>query len=170
MLADGVNLIVHRTNPRLEADLKITVDHKVPLVITSLSAVKYLVDAVHSYCGAVFHDVTNIRHAQKAVEAGIDGLILVCGAGGHAGTYSPFAFLSKVREMFDGTILLAGSISTGFDIAAARAMGADLAYMGTRFINTAESMASSAYQDMIVGRRRKRSSTHRRYPASRQIF
>ena len=115
-----------------------------PLVITSLSsAVKYLVDAVHSYCGAVFHDVTNIRHAQKAVEAGIDGLILVCGAGGHAGTYSPFAFLSKVREMFDGTILLAGSISTGFDIAAARAIGADLAYMGTRFINTAESMASS---------------------------
>ena len=96
--AYGVNLIVHRTNPRLEADLKITVDHKVPLVITSLSAVKDPVDAVHSCCGAVFHDVTNIRHAQKAVEAGIDSLILVCGgAGGHAGTYSPFAFLSKVR-------------------------------------------------------------------------
>ena len=148
--AFGINLIVHRTNPRVEADLAVTVDHKVPLVITSLGAVKELVDAVHSYGGAVFHDVTNLRHATKAAEAGVDGLILVCnGAGGHAGTLNPFAFISEVRQMFSGTIILAGCLSSGSDIAAAGTLGADLAYMGTRFINTIESRGSQDYKDMI---------------------
>jgi len=149
--AYGINLIVHKTNPRVEADLRVTVDHKVPLVITSLGAVKEVVDAVHAYGGAVFHDVINLRHAAKAVEAGVDGLILVCnGAGGHAGTLNPFAFIAEIRQMFDGTIILAGCLSSGADIAAARVLGADLAYMGTRFINTAESRGPEAYKDMIT--------------------
>ncbi|MFP4003748.1 MAG: NAD(P)H-dependent flavin oxidoreductase [Alphaproteobacteria bacterium] len=147
----GVNLIVHHTNPRLEADLKLTVEHRVPLVITSLGAVSDLVDAVHSYGGLVFHDVTTMRHAEKATQAGVDGLIPVCaGAGGHAGTLSPFALVSEIRSIFNGTIVLSGCISTGAHIAAALAMGADLAYMGTRFINTAESRADGAYKRMIA--------------------
>jgi len=147
----GVNLIVHQTNLRMKQDLELCVKHKVPLVITSLGAVKEVVDAVHSYGGLVFHDVTNIRHAEKAIEAGVDGLIAVCaGAGGHAGTLSPFALVSEIRQIFDGTILLAGCMSSGKDIATARMLGADMAYIGTRFINTAESRAVEEYKDMII--------------------
>ncbi len=148
----GVNLIVHRTNPRVEPDLKLCVEHKVPLVITSLGAVKEVVDAVHSYGGKIFHDVIKTRHAEKAVEAGVDGLIAVCaGAGGHAGTLSPFGFLPEIRSFFDGTIVLSGAISTGAHIAAARAMGADLAYLGTRFIATQESLVTPENKQMILG-------------------
>ncbi len=150
----GVNLIVHRTNPRVEPDLKLCVEHKVPLVITSLGAVKEVVDAVHSYGGLIFHDVIKTRHAEKAVAAGVDGLIAVCaGAGGHAGTLSPFGFLPEIRSFFDGTIVLAGGISNGAQIAAARAMGADLAYLGTRFIATEESLVTPQNKDMILGSR-----------------
>lgn len=147
----GVNLIVHKTNPRLQADLEICVKHKVPIIITSLGAVSELVDAVHSYGGLVFHDVTNRRHAEKAKEAGVDGLICVAaGAGGHAGTLNPMPFISEIRSFFDGVILLSGCISTGQDIASAMQMGADLAYLGTRFINTDESQADEDYKNMII--------------------
>jgi nitronate monooxygenase len=147
----GVNLIVHKTNPRLAADLALCVKHKVPVVITSLGAATEVVNAVHSYGGLVFHDVTTARHARKAAEAGVDGLILVAGgAGGHAGTLSPFALIAEIRGFFDQTVILAGCISTGGDVAAAQMMGADLAYMGTRFIATAESMASQANKQMLV--------------------
>jgi nitronate monooxygenase len=147
----GVNLIVHKSNGRLDADLKTTVDRKVPVVITSLGAVSELVDAVHSYGGLVFHDVINIRHARKAAQAGVDGIIAVCaGAGGHAGTLSPFALVPEIRRFFDGTIVLSGAMSDGGHIAAARALGADLAYMGTRFIATRESLASDGYKQMIL--------------------
>ncbi len=147
----GVNLIVHASNPRLEQDLKITADHKVPLVITSLGAVSDLVEAVHAYGGLVFHDVINLRHAQKAVEAGVDGIVAVAaGAGGHAGTINPFALVAEIRRIFSGTIALAGSIGTGAQIAAAQLMGADLAYLGTRFIATRESLAPDDYKQMIV--------------------
>ena len=147
----GVNLIVHPTNPRLEADLKLCIKHRVPLIITSLGAVSQVVDAVHSYGGLVFHDVIKKRHAQKAAEAGVDGLILVsAGAGGHGGTQNPMSLVTEVRSFFDKTILLSGCISTGRDVAAALQMGADLAYMGTRFINTTESAAPEAYKKMII--------------------
>ncbi|MDE1568403.1 NAD(P)H-dependent flavin oxidoreductase [Aquabacter sp. P-9] len=147
----GVNLIVHRSNTRLEADLKVTVNRKVPLVITSLGAVPDVVKAIHSYGGLVFHDVINRRHAEKAVEAGVDGIIAVCaGAGGHAGTLSPFALVPEIRSMFSGTILLSGAMSTGAHVAAARLLGADLAYLGTRFIATRESAAPDAYKTMLM--------------------
>lgn len=146
----GVNLVVHKSNPRVQADLEVIVKHQTPLVITSLGAVAELVEAVQSYGGVVFHDVTNMRHARSAMRANVDGLILVCnGAGGHAGVLNPFAFLPEIKAEFDGTVLLAGCISDGRGIAAARAMGADLAYMGTRFINTRESLAPAEFQDMI---------------------
>lgn len=147
----GVNLIVHNTNPRLEADLAICVKHKVPLIITSLGAVSELVKTVHDYGGLVFHDIIKKRHAEKAAEAGVDGLILVsAGAGGHAGSINPMALVAEVRQFFDKTILLSGCISTGRDIASALQMGADLAYMGTRFINVEESNADQAYRQMII--------------------
>ncbi|PHN04606.1 NAD(P)H-dependent flavin oxidoreductase [Flavilitoribacter nigricans] len=147
----GVNLIVHRTNPRVMPDLEVVVKHKVPIVITSLGAVSELVDAVHSYGGLVFHDVIKRRHAEKAAEAGVDGLILVsAGAGGHGGTLNPIAFVSEIRSFFDKTILLSGCLSNGRDVATALQMGADLAYMGTRFINTTESKADKEYQQMII--------------------
>lgn len=147
----GVNLIVHHSNPRVQADLMVCIKHKVPLIITSLGAVSMLVDAVHSYGGLVFHDVIKKRHAEKAAEAGVDGLILVAaGAGGHAGTINPMSLVAEIRSFFDKTILLSGCISTGRDIASALQMGADLAYMGTRFINTTESMADEAYRQMII--------------------
>jgi nitronate monooxygenase len=147
----AVNLIVHKTNPRLEADLALCVKHKVPMIITSLGAVKTVIDAIHGYGGLVFHDVINARHARKAADAGVDGLITVCaGAGGHAGSTNPFALVAEIREFFDKTLLLAGAISKGSDIAAARMMGADLAYMGTRFINTQESLVQPEYKQMIV--------------------
>lgn len=148
----GVNLVVHRSNPRLDADLALTVKHRVPLVITSLGAAAEVVKAVHGYGGVVFHDVINMRHAEKAAAAGVDGLIAVCaGAGGHAGMLSPFAFIPELRRMFAGTILLGGVMSSGRGVAAARMLGADLAYLGTRFIATRESLAVQAYKDMIVG-------------------
>ena len=146
----GVKLIVHKSNPRLEADLALCVKHEVPLIITSLGAVAELIDSVHGYGGVVFHDVINARHAAKAAQAGADGLIAVCaGAGGHAGTTSPFALVNEIRQFFDKTILLAGSLSTGRDIATAQMMGADLAYLGTRFINTQESLVVDEYRQMI---------------------
>lgn len=149
--AYGVNLIVHNTNTRLMADLAVTAEHKVPLVITSLGAVRDIVDGVHAYGGVVFHDVINARHAQKAAEAGVDGLILVAaGAGGHAGTQHPFALINEIRRFFSGTILLSGAISTGGDVAAALMAGADLAYMGTRFIATQESQAQGEYKAMLT--------------------
>jgi nitronate monooxygenase len=147
----GVNLIVHQTNPRLEADLKLCIKHKVPLIITSLGAVSQVVDAIHSYGGLVFHDVIKKRHAEKAAEAGVDGLILVAaGAGGHAGTINPMTLVSEIKKFYNKTIILSGCISTGRDIASALQMGADLAYMGTRFINTEESKATPEYREMII--------------------
>tara|TARA_B100000780_G_scaffold35915_1_gene22414 strand:+ start:219 stop:1193 length:975 start_codon:yes stop_codon:yes gene_type:complete len=147
----GVNLIVHPTNPRVQPDLEICIKHKVPLIITSLGAVSDLVSAVHSYGGIVYHDVIKKRHAEKAAEAGVDGLILVAaGAGGHAGTLNPMSLVNEIKRFFDKTILLSGCISTGNDIASALQMGADMAYMGTRFINVSESMADKAYQEMII--------------------
>jgi nitronate monooxygenase len=147
----GVNLIVHKSNPRLEADLAICVKHKIPLIITSLGAVSELVETVHSYGGLVFHDIIKKRHAEKAQEAGVDGLILVsAGAGGHAGTINPMPLVAEIKSFFNKTILLSGCISSGRDIASAMQMGADLAYMGTRFINTKESKAPQEYCNMII--------------------
>ena len=131
--------------------MEVCVNNQVPIIITSLRAPKFVVDAVHSYDGAVMHDVINIRHAKKAVDEGADGLILVCaGAGGHAGTLSPFALVREVREFFDGPIALSGSISHGASVLSAQAMGADFAYIGTRFIATQEANATQGYKDMIV--------------------
>lgn len=147
----GVNLIVHPTNPRLEADIKLCIKHQVPIIITSLGAVSMVVDAIHSYGGLVFHDIVKKRHAEKAQEAGVDGLILVAaGAGGHAGTINPMTLVAEIKKFFDKTIILSGCISTGRDIASALQMGADLAYMGTRFINTKESKAPEEYRKMII--------------------
>ena len=147
----AVNLIVHNSNPRLQADLAICVERRVPIVITSLGAVKDVVDAVHSYGGLVLHDVTTRRHAEKAAAAGVDGLIAVAaGAGGHAGTWSPFALLSEIRQFFDKTILLSGCLNNGHDILAAQLLGADLAYMGTRFIATRQNNASEDYKRMLI--------------------
>lgn len=147
----GVNLIVHKSNPRVTPDLELTVKHRVPLVITSLGAVREVVDAVHSYGGLVFHDVINIRHAEKALAAGADGIIAVsAGAGGHAGTYNPFAFVTELRPLLgERTLILSGCITNGQGIAAAIAAGADLAYLGTRFIATNESMAQAEYKAML---------------------
>lgn len=147
----GVNLIVHKSNPRLKEDLMICVKHRVPLIITSLGAVSDVIDAVHSYGGIVIHDVTNLKHAKKAAEAGVDGLIAVCGgAGGHAGRLNPFALVGQIRQFFDKTLILAGALSSGADVLAALAMGADFAYMGTRFIATEESAAQPEYKQMIL--------------------
>jgi nitronate monooxygenase len=148
----AVNQIVHQSNARLEQDVRVCVEHKVPIFITSLRApVKEMIDAVHSYGGIVLHDVINLRHAQKALEAGVDGLIPVAaGAGGHAGTLSPFALVGEVRKLFDGPIVLSGSIANGGSILAAQAMGADLAYIGTRFIATKEAHAADTYKQAIV--------------------
>lgn len=147
----GVNLIVHKSNPRLAEDMKVVVDKRVPLVITSLGAVPELVQAVQSYGGLVFHDVINRRHAEKAAEAGVDGIIgVAAGAGGHAGTMSPFALMAEIRQVFDGCLILSGAMNTGAQVAAARLMGADLAYFGTRFIATAEAMVPEGYKQMIL--------------------
>lgn len=147
----AVNLIVHRSNDGLQDELEVVIRHRVPIVITSLGAVPELVGAVHDYGGLVFHDVINLRHANKAIEAGVDGLIAVAaGAGGHTGKASPFALVNEIRQVFDGALMLSGALSTGGDIAAAQVMGADLAYMGTRFIGTAECRSPDAYKAMIV--------------------
>jgi nitronate monooxygenase len=150
----AVNQIVHQSNPRLLADMEACVRHKVPIVITSLSPPGQVVDAVHSYGGLVFHDVISVRHARKAISQGVDGVIAVCaGAGGHAGPLSPFALVKEIREEFDGVVILSGAMTSGADVLAAQAMGADLAYIGTRFIATEEANAVQGYKDMIVDSR-----------------
>ncbi|MFO0348299.1 MAG: NAD(P)H-dependent flavin oxidoreductase, partial [Alphaproteobacteria bacterium] len=147
----AVNQICHHSNDRLMQDMDMCVKHKVPIIITSLRAPAEVVRAAHSYGGLVYHDVINIRHAKKAVEEGVDGLILVCtGAGGHAGTLSPFALVPEVRQWFNGTVLLSGSIAHGSSILSALALGADLAYIGTRFIATTEANADQRYKQMLV--------------------
>ena len=147
----AVNQIIHPSNERLEHDMALCVKHEVPLIITSLSAPTQIVPPVHAYGGKVFHDVISVRHAEKALEAGVDGLILVCaGAGGHAGMLSPFALVGEIRKFYDGPIALSGAITNGSAILAAQAMGADFAYIGTRFIATAEAHALDAYKQAIV--------------------
>jgi nitronate monooxygenase len=147
----AVNQIIHRTNERLERDLEVCVRHKVPIIITSLRAPTDVVKGIHAYGGVIFHDVISMRHAEKALEAGVDGLILVCaGAGGHAGTLSPFALVREVRRFFDGPIALSGSITDGYGVLAAEALGADFAYVGTRFIATREANAAEPYKQMIL--------------------
>ncbi|MDP6645113.1 MAG: nitronate monooxygenase family protein [Rhodospirillales bacterium] len=147
----GVNMIVHKSNPRVKPDLEICIKHEVPLLISSLGAAREVIDGVHGYGGLVFHDVINVRHAKKAADAGVDGLILVAaGAGGHGGLANPFALLSEVRGFFDGFIVLAGALTNGAHVAAALAAGADFAYMGTRFIATEEAYADQDNKDMIV--------------------
>ncbi|MCW5625209.1 MAG: nitronate monooxygenase, partial [Burkholderiales bacterium] len=147
----AVNQIIHPSNDRLAHDVEVCVRHKTPIVITSLSAPNEVVKHVHGYGGLVFHDVISIRHAKKALEAGVDGLILVAaGAGGHAGPLSPFALVREVRQFFDGPILLSGAITDGNGVLAAEAMGADFAYMGTRFIATREANATEGYKQAII--------------------
>ena len=147
----AVNQIVHASNTRLAHDVDLCVKYRAPIMITSLRAPDLVVQAAHSYGGLVFHDVTNIAHAKRALQAGVDGLILVCtGAGGHAGRLSPFALVPEVRRFYDGTIILSGAIASGGAIVAAQALGADLAYIGTRFIASAEANAPEAYKQMIV--------------------
>ena len=147
----AVNQIVHQSNTRLMADMETCVKHEVPIIITSLRPPGEVVEAVHSYGGLVFHDVISLRHARKAMEQGVDGIIAVCaGAGGHAGPLSPFALVKEIRREFDGTLILSGCMSNGGDLLAAQAMGADLAYVGTRFIASDEANAMPAYKEMIA--------------------
>ncbi len=147
----AVDQLCHHSTARLMQDMAMCVKHKVPIIITSLRAPAEVVRAAHSYGGLVYHDVINIRHAKKAAEEGVDGLILVCaGAGGHAGTLSPFALVPEVRQWFNGTVLLSGSIAHGSSILSALALGADLAYIGTRFIATTEANADQRYKQMLV--------------------
>jgi nitronate monooxygenase len=147
----AVNQIVHSSNVRLREDMETCVEHQVPIIITSLRPPQDVVDAVHSYGGLVFHDVISLRHARKAISQGVDGIIAVCaGAGGHAGPLSPFALVKEIRKEFDGAVILSGCITSGNDVLAARAMGADLAYSGTRFIASEEANAVPEYKEMIV--------------------
>ena len=146
----AVNQICHGSNDRLMEDMATCVKQEVPIIITSLRPPAELVEAAHSYGGLVYHDVINVRHAKKAAEQGVDGLILVCaGAGGHAGALSPFALLREVKQWFDGTIILSGSIGDGYSVASSLALGADFAYMGTRFIATKEANADPEYKKML---------------------
>jgi nitronate monooxygenase len=147
----AVNQIVHPSNPRLESDIAACVRHKVPIMITSLHAPTPVVKAAQSYGGLVFHDIISLRHARKAAEVGVDGLILVAaGAGGHAGALSPFALVEEVRRFYQGVVILSGAMSRGQHILAAQAMGADLAYMGTRFVASEEARAAAEYKQMVV--------------------
>ena len=147
----AVNQIVHKSNTRLDEDVQLCIKYKAPIVITSVGNPGDIAKEVHKYGGIVFHDTTTIRHTEKAIEAGVDGVILVCaGAGGHAGTMSPFALVPQVRQFWKGTLLLAGSISDGRSVRAAQVLGADLAYMGTRFIATQEANAKQDYKQMIL--------------------
>jgi len=147
----AVNQIIHQSNDRLDHDLDACVRHRVPVIITSLRAPTDVVKRVHEYGGVVFHDVISVRHAHKALEAGVDGLVLVCaGAGGHAGALSPFALVREIRQFFDGPIALSGAITDGNGVLAAEAIGADFAYIGTRFIATAEANAPERYKQMII--------------------
>ena len=147
----AVNLIVNPANRRLEQDFDVCVKHQVPLIITSLHAPTAIAKRVHDYGGIVLHDVVRVRHAEKALEAGVDGIILVCGgAGGHAGRINPFALTNEIRRIFDGPLILAGAITNGAGVLAAQAMGCDAAYLGTRFIATRESLAVDRYKQMLV--------------------
>lgn len=147
----AVNQIAHKSNDRLAHDLEVCIRHKVPITITSLRAPNEVIPAIQAYGGIVLHDVISVRHAHKALEAGVDGLILVCvGAGGHAGTLSPFALVGEVRRFFDGPIVLSGAIATGDAILAAQAAGADLAYIGTRFLATPEASVPERYKEEIL--------------------
>jgi nitronate monooxygenase len=147
----AVNQIAHASNDRLAHDVEACVRHRVPLIITSLRPPREIVEAAHSYGGLVFHDVINVRHARKAAEQGVDGIIAVCaGAGGHAGMASPFALVREIRSFFDGTIILSGAMSSGADVFAALALGADMAYIGTRFLATTEANVLDDYKQMIV--------------------
>jgi len=147
----AVNLGIHPANPRVMPDLEVCVRHQVPIVITSLRASRELVRAVHAYGGIVLHDVTTVRHARKALEVGVDGLVLVsAGAGAHGGSLNPLALAGEVRSFYNGLLVLAGAVSSGGDVLAARAMGCDLAYMGTRFLATRETAASAAYKQMVI--------------------
>jgi nitronate monooxygenase len=147
----AVNQIVHKSNARLQHDLGMCVKYKVPIVITSLGALPEVNEAVHSYGGIVLHDIIHDRHARKAIEKGADGLIAVAtGAGGHAGTLSPFALVQEIRQWFDGPLLLSGAIANGGAVLAAQAMGADMAYVGSPFIATTEARATDGYKQMIV--------------------
>jgi nitronate monooxygenase len=147
----AVNQIIHKSNGRLDKDMATCIRHRVPLLITSLAVPSDFIDDVHAYGGLIFHDVTTVRHAEKAIAAGVDGLILVCaGAGGHAGTASPMALVGEIRRFFDGPLVLGGAIASGPAILAALALGADLAYIGTRFIATDEANADARYKQMLV--------------------
>ncbi|MCI3952909.1 MAG: 2-nitropropane dioxygenase, partial [Burkholderiales bacterium] len=147
----GVNLNINLANVRLEDDLAACVRHKVPLIFTSLGSPVDVIPRIHAYGGIVLHDVSKIRHAHKAIEAGVDGLVLLCaGAGGHTGSLNPFSFVTEVRRFFEGLLMVSGGITHGASVAAVRAMGADCAYMGTRFIATPESMAPDDYKQMVV--------------------
>jgi len=147
----AVNQIAHASNVRLLKDMETCVANEVPIIITSLRPPAEIVKAVHGYGGLVFHDIINLRHARKAMEQGVDGIIAVCsGAGGHAGALSPFALIKEIRKEYEGTIILSGCITSGSDVLAAQAMGADLAYSGTRFIATEEARAKPDYKEMIV--------------------
>lgn len=147
----AVNQIAHASNDRLERDMRVCVEHRVPLIITSLRPPREIVEAAHSYGGLVFHDVINARHARKAAEQGVDGIIVVCaGAGGHAGLGSPFALVREIREFFGGTLVLSGAMSSGADVFAALSLGADMAYIGTRFLATPEANVDPGYRQMIV--------------------
>lgn len=147
----AVNQIVHASNDRLDHDMDLCEKYKVPMLITSLRAPGDIAKQAHAWGGLVFHDIISVRHAEKAIEAGVDGLILVCaGAGGHAGTLSPFALVREVRKFYDGPIALSGAIAHGASVLAAQAMGADFAYIGTRFVATQEARAVDAYKEMIV--------------------
>ena len=147
----AVNQIAHASNDRLQHDMEVCVRHRVPLIITSLRPPREIVEAAHGYGGLVFHDVISVRHARKAMEQGVDGIIVVCaGAGGHAGMGSPFALVREIRQFFDGTLVLAGAMSSGADVLAAQAIGADMAYIGTRFLATTEANAMPEYKQMLV--------------------
>ena len=147
----AVNQIAHVSNDRLRHDMEVCVEHKVPLIITSLRPPREIVEAAHSYGGLVFHDVINVRHARKAAEQGVDGIIVVCaGAGGHAGLGSPFALVREIRQFFKGTLVLSGAMSSGADVFAALSLGADMAYIGTRFLATPEANVDPGYRQMIV--------------------
>ena len=147
----AVNQIAHASNTRLFDDMETCVRHEVPIIITSLRPPEEIVSAVHAYGGLVFHDIISLRHARKAIGQGVDGIIAVCsGAGGHAGPLNPFALIKEIRQEFEGTLILSGCITNGSDVLAAQALGADLAYSGTRFIATEEANALPGYKDMIV--------------------
>jgi nitronate monooxygenase len=146
----AVNLVVHQSNARLEGDLQLVSEFKVPVVLTSKGAPGDVFKRIHEYGGFILHDVASKRHAEKALEAGADGLIAVAGgSGGHCGTISPFALLNEIRQIFSGPVVLAGAVTTGRDVLAAQVMGADLVYMGTRFLNTVESSAAPEYKEMV---------------------